>query len=88
MISMAAHTEYWGGRPKLDRLIVKNAPDAATIPSLLRSSAVDVARDVQRHPVHRVRRILEGLELQGRRDAGLSSRYTSSSTWPTRSSRT
>jgi peptide/nickel transport system substrate-binding protein len=43
VISMAAHTEYWGGRPKLDRLIVKNAPDAATIPSLLRSGAVDVA---------------------------------------------
>jgi peptide/nickel transport system substrate-binding protein len=41
-ITMAAHTDYWGGRPKIDRLIVKTVPDAATLPSLLRSGAVDV----------------------------------------------
>ncbi len=42
-ITLAAHAEYWGGRPKIDRLIVKTVPDAATIPSLLRSGAIDVA---------------------------------------------
>jgi peptide/nickel transport system substrate-binding protein len=37
-----ANTEYWGGRPKLDRLIVKTVADWSTLPSLLRSGAVDV----------------------------------------------
>src|SRR5207237_2589859 len=33
---------YWGGKPKVDRLIVKTVADSATLPSLLRSGAVDV----------------------------------------------
>src|SRR5262249_38731118 len=37
-----ANTEYWGGRPKIDRLIVKTVADWSTLPSLLRSGAVDV----------------------------------------------
>ena len=42
-LAMAAHTDYWAGRPKIDRLIVKTVPDSAVIPSLLRTGAIDVA---------------------------------------------
>jgi peptide/nickel transport system substrate-binding protein len=37
-----ANTAYWGGRPKIDRLVVKTVPDPATLPSLLRTGTVDV----------------------------------------------
>jgi peptide/nickel transport system substrate-binding protein len=40
-LSLQANLEYWAGRPKLDRIIMKVAPDPTTFPSLLRSGAVD-----------------------------------------------
>jgi peptide/nickel transport system substrate-binding protein len=39
---MDVHRDYWGGRAKLDRLIVKHVPDPTTLPSLLRSGTVDL----------------------------------------------
>jgi peptide/nickel transport system substrate-binding protein len=41
-VHMEAHPNYWGGRPKLDRLIVKIVVDSSTLPSLLRSGTVDL----------------------------------------------
>jgi peptide/nickel transport system substrate-binding protein len=37
-----ANPAYWGGPPKIDRLIIKTVPDFSTLPSLLRTGAVDV----------------------------------------------
>ncbi len=37
-----ANPAYWSGPPKIDRLIIKTVPDYTTLPSLLRTGAVDV----------------------------------------------
>ena len=42
-IALEAHKEYWGGAPKLDRIVIKTVPDATTIPSLLRSNTIQLA---------------------------------------------
>lgn len=39
---LSAHPDYWGGRPKLDTLIVKFLPDQSVWPSNLRAGSVDV----------------------------------------------
>jgi peptide/nickel transport system substrate-binding protein len=37
-----AFTDYWGGRPKLDRFVIRVVPDATTLPSLIKTGAIDV----------------------------------------------
>jgi peptide/nickel transport system substrate-binding protein len=37
-----ANADYWGGKPRVDRLILKTVADSSTLPALLRSGAVDV----------------------------------------------
>lgn len=41
-LALDAHTEYWGGRPKVDRLLVQTIPEYATMISNLRAGSVDV----------------------------------------------
>ncbi|TAK21203.1 MAG: hypothetical protein EPO26_14795 [Chloroflexota bacterium] len=41
-VLLDANTGYWGGRPKVDRLVLKVVADATVLPSLLRSGEVDV----------------------------------------------
>jgi peptide/nickel transport system substrate-binding protein len=32
---------YWGGRPKMDRFVIRVVPDATTLPSLIKTGAID-----------------------------------------------
>lgn len=41
-LALDAHTEYWGGRPKADRILVQTIPEYATMISNLRAGSVDV----------------------------------------------
>ena len=51
ILTLKAFDEYWGGRPKVDRLIFKYIPEAPTRISALRTGAVDIIDAV---PVHLV----------------------------------
>jgi peptide/nickel transport system substrate-binding protein len=42
-VALEAHKDYWGGAPKLDRIVIKTVPDPTTIPSLLRSNTIQLA---------------------------------------------
>jgi peptide/nickel transport system substrate-binding protein len=74
-LAMAAHTEYWGGRPKLDRLIVKTVPDSTTLPSLLRSGEVDVVGMFQGLPAIEYDAFVKDSGFKVLEMAGYSNRY-------------
>jgi len=45
-LTLQASADYWGGRPKVDRLVFKPIPDAATRASALRAGEVDLATNL------------------------------------------
>jgi peptide/nickel transport system substrate-binding protein len=71
----AANADYWGGAPKLARLIVKTVPDPATLPSLLRAGTVDVVGMTTSMPAIEFKNFSEDKNFTVREMAGGFNRY-------------
>jgi peptide/nickel transport system substrate-binding protein len=53
-VELAANKAYWGGAPKIDKLVFRNIPEGATRAVELETGAVDIAYDIESHDVDRL----------------------------------
>lgn len=53
-VELTANKSYWGGAPKIDKLVFRNIPEGATRAVELETGAVDIAYDIESHDVDRL----------------------------------
>jgi peptide/nickel transport system substrate-binding protein len=53
-VELTANKAYWGGAPKIDKLVFSNIPEGATRAVELETGSVDIAYDIESHDVDRL----------------------------------